>query len=410
MKRFQGLCGRIALAMLCAGVSGAARSENLAIQSFSASGRIAFGELSTATTYRVDWARAATGVWHTAWPGVFGLEARGHGSCVATVGVANASCFYRVVASVTNAAPPGPGSDYLVVDLSGGPLAQTYTVSYLGAVPVGGWTDEYKTTRMVFRRIPAGNFMMGSPEDEEGRWFDEGQHPVALSQDFYIGVFEVTQRQWERVMGNWPGYFNNAGCRETRPVESVSYNDIRGSGAGAAWPANGNVDIGSFLGALRARTGTNADLPTEAQWEYVCRSGTIAPLNSGYSVTNDCDSHLDAVGRYWYNEGAVYPDPNVTTAAGTAQAGFYQPNAWGLHDLHGNVSEWCLDWYNVYLDTVTDPKGPADPIAEMPFRVCRGGDCLDTAYLCRSAARDGYAADSRTFNVGFRVVLPAPGP
>lgn len=410
MKRFEELFARVAFAMICAGVAGTGRSENLAIQSFSASGRIAFSELSTATTYRVDWANAPTGFWHTAWPGVFGLEARGHGSCVATVGVLNAAYFYRVVASVTNAAPPGPNSDYLVVDLSDGPFAGSYTISYLGAVPAGGWTDEYKTTRMVFRRIPAGAFTMGSPVEEDGRWFDEGQHPVVLSRDFYIGVFEVTQRQWERVMGNWPSYFSNAGCRDSRPVESVSYNDIRGSGTGAGWPANGNVDTGSFLGALRARTGTAADLPTEAQWEYVCRSGTIAALNSGYSVTNDCDSHMDAVGRYWYNEGAEYPEKDVTTSAGTAQAGSCQSSAWGLYDLHGNVSEWCLDWYNYYLGTVTDPKGPPDSIEYMPYRVCRGGDCLGSAYLCRSAARGGYAADSRYFNVGFRVVLPSPGP
>jgi formylglycine-generating enzyme required for sulfatase activity len=96
----------------------------------------------------------------------------------------------------------------------------------------------------------------------------ETQHQVTLTKDFYIGVFEVTQKQWELVMSNWPSCFNNIDVREVRPVEQVSYNDIRGSTTGAGWPVNSNVDATSFMGKLRQKTGIEAfDLPTEAQWE-----------------------------------------------------------------------------------------------------------------------------------------------
>ncbi len=163
---------------------------------------------------------------------------------------------------------------YLVIDLSAGPTALSYPVSTLSAVPVGGWPDSYKTTKLVLRCIPAGTFAMGSPTNELGHYSGETQHQVTLTQPFFMGVFEVTQRQWERVMGTWPSYFNNASYRDFRPVEQVSYNMIRGASAGAGWPANSNVDADSFMGKLRARTGKVFDLPTESQWEYAGRAGT----------------------------------------------------------------------------------------------------------------------------------------
>ena len=180
----------------------------------------------------------------------------------------------------------GAGQPYLVIDLSGGSTASNYPVSNLSAVPANGWTDEYKTTKLVLRRIPAGTFTMGSPTNELGRGGDETQHQVTLSQGFCIGVFEVTQKQWERVMGNWPSWYTNASYRDSRPVEQTSYNDIRGSSAGAGWPSNNNVNATSFMGNLRAKTGLGFDLPTESQWEYAGRAGTITALNSGYNLTN----------------------------------------------------------------------------------------------------------------------------
>ncbi|MBM4165024.1 MAG: hypothetical protein FJ222_11385, partial [Lentisphaerae bacterium] len=160
---------------------------------------------------------------------------------------------------------------YMVIDLSGGPSASSYPVSYLSGVPVGGWTDTYKTTKLVMRRIPAGTFTMGGRSTDYPGASDDGLHQVTLTQDFYIGVFEVTQKQWERVMGNWPAYFFNATHRDSRPVEWVSYYDIRENPNNSAispnWPQSAQVHADSFMGKLRTKTGlATFDLPTESQW------------------------------------------------------------------------------------------------------------------------------------------------
>lgn len=130
----------------------------------------------------------------------------------------SAQVWFRLTANDGSAS-----GDYMVIDLSGGPSASSYPVSYLAAVPSGGWTEEHKTTKLVMRKIPAGTYTMGSPEGELGRYSAETQHQVTLTKDFFIGVFEVTQKQWERVMGTWPSYFTNATYRDSRPVEQVSY-------------------------------------------------------------------------------------------------------------------------------------------------------------------------------------------
>jgi formylglycine-generating enzyme required for sulfatase activity len=297
--------------------------------------------------------------------------------------------------------------DYLVIDLSVGPDVASYPVSTLTAVPADGWTDEYKTTKLVLSKIPAGTFIMGSPEGELGHNPDETQHQVTLTKDFYVGVFEVTQKQWERVMGVWPSYFTNANYRDSRPVEQVSYEDIRGSSAGAGWPANNAVDADSFLGRLRAKTGLTFDLPTEAQWEYACRAGTTTALNSGKNLTYvlECPNVAE-VGRYLYNgrSGSPYSGGG-DTSVGTAKVGSYLPNQWGLYDMHGNVWEWCLDWYGDYSqDKQIDPTDAAGG----SHRVFRGGGWYYRADHCRSAFRYWFWPSFRFNGLGFRLVRTVP--
>ena len=292
---------------------------------------------------------------------------------------------------------------YMVIDLSGGASATSYPVSYLPTVPDGGWTDEYKTTKLVLRRIEAGTFTMGSPSDEIGRSDSEKEdkHSVVLTKPFYIGVFEVTQKQWELVMGINPSSYKG----EIRPVEYVSYNDIRGSSSGARWPSSYEVDATSFMGKLRARTGLEAfDLPTEAQWEYACRAETTTALNSGMNLTNtSSDASMAAVGRYAYNRTDGKGGYSDHTAVGA-----YLPNAWGLYDMHGNVREWCLDWRtstsSLGTSAATDPSGASSGT----HREARGGCWEYEAWNCRSASRCGVTPSSRGKNLGLRLSMPLP--
>ncbi len=278
---------------------------------------------------------------------------------------------------------------FLVIDLSGGTAAETYPVSSLGDVPAGGWTDEYKTTKLVLRKVREGSFWMGSPNEAI-------EHHVTLTRDFYVGVFETTQKQWELVMGTTPSDM----VGETHPVEMVSYNMLRGASAGAAFPANNEVDASSFLGILRAKTGLDAlDLPTEAQWEYACRAGTESALNSGKELEtgNANSANLAEVGRYEGNKA----DETHTVV------GSYLPNRWGLYDMHGNVCEWCLDWWDSNLGGGINPKGSSSGSS----RVLRGGSWYRNASYCASSSLSEYVSPSSEFsNIGFRLFCAEPEP
>ncbi len=286
-----------------------------------------------------------------------------------------------VSASVASFTPDEQSGNYMVIDLSGGTNAQSYAVSYLTNAPAGGWTDEYKTSKIVLRKIPAGTFEMGTHANEWPNAPEQNLHDVTFTNAMWAGVFEVTQRQWELVKGNRPSYFNDDDHYMMRPVEKVNYNAIRGKSIGAQWPTSGGVDADSFLGLLRGKTGeSHLDLPTETQWEYACRAGTSAGLNNGFNLTNDTrDASLDLLARYGVRGS------RSDTSKSTAAVGSYAPNYWGLYDMHGNVWEWCLDWYAASLGetTVTNPVGAASASK----RVLRGG-CLQSGCYSNVQARE----------------------
>ena len=296
-----------------------------------------------------------------------------------------------------------------VVDLTGGSTAETYPVKYytsVGALPYGGITNEiYKSSYLVMNKISDGAFNMG-----------EGVCAVTLTQDFYAGVFEVTQGQWYQVMNAKPSKYNDVSSWQYRPVEQASYDDIRGSSVGAGWPTDNSVDTDSFIGRLRTKAGiAGFDLPTEAQWEYACRAGTQTYYSDGLATPANTTSNaqMNVLGRYHYNGGKFFdgsnwvdPTSGCSPLNGTAIAGSYLPNAWGLYDMHGNVNEWCLDWYQATLEGGTDPKGAGAESGSS--RVFRGGSWFNTASICRSAFRSSFLPSSRFNFFGFRLVRTLP--
>lgn len=290
--------------------------------------------------------------------------------------------------AISGAAP------YVVIDLSGGASATSYPVRFSASGPDLA-SDTCRTTELWLRLILPGAFTMGSPSGELGHRSDETQHQVTISKPFYIGVFELTQKQWQLVMGTTPSSYRG----NTRPVECVSYGTIRGTTLGAAWPSHRQVDADSFLGKIRARTSLTIDLPTEAQWEYACRAGTTTALNNGkdLSSTSSCPE-MDEVGRYDYNTS----DGKGGYTSGHTKVGSYEPNAWGLFDMHGNVWEWCLDWHGSYATGAqTDPRGAASGSS----RVRRGGGFSSSANYCRSAYRNNYNPSDTYYFLGFRPVM-----
>ncbi len=229
---------------------------------------------------------------------------------------------------------------------------------------------EVKTrkTGIVFRLVPAGSFIMGSPWSGSVTGSDEGpMHQVTLSRPMYVGKFEITQGQWETVMGYNPSRFKNVG--ENAPVENVSWKDCE--------------EFCRMLGQLEASQRTAFRLLTEAEWEYSCRAGTVG-------------SHVGAINWIsWYHGNS---------GGRTRQVGTKASNAWGLYDMHGNVWESCQDWYKeAYLpEDVTDPQGPKTGSE----RVLRGGSWVNSADSCRSAVRHKFWQGSRDYYFGFRIVVP----
>ena len=301
-------------------------------------------------------------------------EANG-GTQVSAATIVSAAVIYY--AHWTEVISQNSSQTYCVIDLSAGANASSYAVSYLDDVPAGGWTDEHKTTKLVLRRIEPGSFMMC------------GQYNVMLTKPFYIGVFEMTQKQYELVTGAKPSTYKG----DNRPVTSVSWDKIRGNSSTNNWPSIKTVDAASFMGKLRTRTGLDFDLPTEAQWEYACRAGTTSDFNNGGSSEND----LKQLGRYSGNTSDGKGGYSQHTTVG-----LYQPNAWGIYDMHGNVAEWCLDiCHDDFDNNVTDPVGPYTGSG----RVVRSGHFGYSFEQCTSSTRWGDYSRNPHYDFGFRLAM-----
>lgn len=238
--------------------------------------------------------------------------------------------------------------------------------------------------KMKLRLISAGKFMMGSPETEAGREGDEGpRHEVAITRPFYMGAFEVTQEQYSAIMGTNPSWFDQEnGGGPNYPVDGVSFQDAE-----------------EFCRRLSAKEKRSYRLPTEAEWEYACRAGTETPFNTGDRL-QEANARFDA--------GST----KVTGKKGSKQlqtspAGSYSPNPFGLHDMHGNVAEWCADWYGANHYATGANRDPAGP-SQGSQRVLRGGSFQQPAKQCRSANRLRFNPAAGSVGFGFRVVLTIP--
>ncbi|MBR2003968.1 MAG: formylglycine-generating enzyme family protein, partial [Thermoguttaceae bacterium] len=236
-----------------------------------------------------------------------------------------------------------------------------------------------KGVDFAFRWCPSGTFMMGSPSSEAERYSDEGpRHEVTLTKGFWMLETSVTQGMYRAITGSNPSCFKSG---DNYPVENVSWFDSQ-----------------SFCESLNALgvapEGFAFRLPTEAEWEYACRAGTDTPYFWGSTLNGDkanCDGNYPyggvSKGRYLEKTSAV---------------GSYTPNGWGLYDMHGNVYDWCADWFGDYgSGPQTDPTGPSSGSE----RVLRGGGWSSVAKSCRSANRNAYDPTYRLYYCGFRLVL-----
>jgi len=243
------------------------------------------------------------------------------------------------------------------------------------AQKAGAWPSEFiNSLGMKFICIKPGTFIMGSPSSEKGRKPDEIQHRVTLTKRFYLQTTEVTRKQWRALMGNGPISLTDGGTEDC-PVNHISWEDSI-----------------AFIKRLNRKEHTNAyRLPTEAEWEYSCRAESTTAFPTGDNTETECvlDPAADKIAWYCAN------------ASGNPQpVAIKPPNKWGLHDMNGNLYEWCSDWYAAYPQRpLTDPEGPATG----ETRIFRGGAFMYLVWHARSAHRRHHASHFRNRYTGFRV-------
>jgi formylglycine-generating enzyme required for sulfatase activity len=239
---------------------------------------------------------------------------------------------------------------------------------------------------MTFVRIEPGSFLMGSPADEPYRDAGETQHRVTLTRAFYMQTTEVTVGQWRSIKGKgMMGWFRRIKGPDNVPITRICWHDVH-----------------TFIDKINRRSKGRYRLPTEAEWEYAARAGTTTVFNWGDRI--DCRHAMFGNNKLKNDQCRRYVLSNTLPVDGPVPVKSYPPNAWGLYDMHGNVWEWCQDWFGPYPDhAVTDPRGPSAGTQ----RVRRGGSWFGKGYTCRSANRAYGHPASRLQTTGFRLVWEA---
>lgn len=340
-----------------------------------------------------------------------------------TMSQSEASRWVKITYALSEAA-------VVTLDVSAGAKSETQKYYPSADFLPGGLLDnpDYRTTSLVLRKVLAKDvtWTMGSTTLEGWRnTAREATHKVTLTNNYYFGVFPVTQTQWSLVQTDRPApsYFNNVTDRAMRPVENVCYNEIRNAANSTSantaydWPNDPNPS--SFLGLLRTKTGLDFDLPSEAQWEFAVRAGNgDTKWGDGSGILNqENDANLNRLGRNQRNGGQVqngtaYVNPSQDCGAenGTALVGSYEPNDWGIYDTAGNVWELCLDWIEDDIKTFDgrvniDPSNPGSTLSGNAGtnRTRRGGSWSDFLWLSNYAvlcAAPGWASSEAMVRLG----------
>lgn len=304
---------------------------------------------------------------------------------------------FRIVCNNMGKIPPE--ALYIIIDVSEN--KENYDIEFVNN-EINNITTipEYKTNKIVLKRVKAGTFTMGSPMDEIGRDNDEDQKEVTITNDFFVGIYHITQNQWEAVMGSNP----STNKKEAYPVETVSWDEVRGG----FWPKKPSKEDQlnfSLCGKLSKLTGLSFNLPTEARWEYACRADTKTAYNNGKPCLTDqtgenvVDENLEPIAFYGgnWNWELETKDCSIRTV------GQKEPNNWQLYDMLGMTWEYCLDWYGPYTDEKVDPVGPKTGVK----RICRGGNWHAWPAICRSAKRQ--KARGAFGGQGVRIICEAHG-
>ncbi len=257
----------------------------------------------------------------------------------------------------------------LSVRVRGSALEQSVTIEYKLPPPPKPQPPKPQPLEIELVQIPAGSFQMGGT----GHKNEQPMHGVRIAHPFYLGKYPVTQGQWRAVIGNDPSHFK---LGDNHPVEQVSWDDVQ-----------------QFIARLNQKTGKRYRLPSEAEWEYACRAGTPTEYSWGNTVGQN-NANCNGCGSRWDNKS-------------TSPVGSFEPNPWGLYDMHGNVFEWCQDcWHDDYKNAPTDGRAWGEENGgDCGRRVVRGGSWGNDPFFLRSAFRFRYTSVFRYNHIGFRLLL-----